>query len=86
MIVVKVHVEATFSSIDYYSCNFIEVVVGEDKEKCIEYAYTQIQEKVYVFMVVSDEALIETYSAELIDGVYQATKLLNTETRKIDFC
>lgn len=86
MIIVKVQVEAIFSDIDYCTSNLVETVVGEDKEKCIEHAYTEIQDKAYVFMIVSKEALIETYLTELIDGVYKPTKSLSMETRQINFC
>lgn len=86
MIIVKVQVEAIFSDIDYYTSSLVETVVGEDKEKCIEHAFMEIQNKAYVFMVVSKEASIETYSAELIDGVYKPTKSLSIETRQINFC
>lgn len=86
MIIVKVQVEAIFSDLDLYTSSVMETVAGEDKEKCIENACIELQNKDYIFEIVSKEVLIETYSAELIDGVYKPTKSLSIETRQINFC
>lgn len=85
MIIVKVQIEVIFSDLDLYTASLNETVAGEDKEKCIEHAYLELQNKAYIFAIVSNEALIETYSAELIDGVYKPTKSLSIETRQVDF-
>lgn len=86
MIIVKVQVEAIFSDLDLYTSSVTETVAGEDKEKCIENACIGLQNKAYIFEIVSKEVLIETYSAELIDGVYKPTKSLSIETRQLNFC
>lgn len=86
MIVVKVQVEVVFSDLDLQTSSLCETVVGEDKEKCIEHAYMELQNKAYVLTIVSKEALIQIYKAKLIDGVYKPTDSLGIETREINFC